>query len=106
MSEQLISAEIEPRPNEATRAAQALQRLGFRVLHIGPTISVQGPQRLWESTFSVSFKQERKKVSSEIDSEVSFPRPQTDLIPVPLALQDLIASVAFVEPPEWFGGSS
>src|SRR5262245_54970977 len=106
MSEQLISAEIEPQPSQSTCAAQALQRLGFRVLHIGRTISVQGPQQLWESTFPVSFAEHRKTDASEIEHEVSFPRPQADTIPVPVTLQALIASVAFVEPPEWFGGPS
>ena len=105
MTGKVVSGEIEPHPNQAARAAKALQQLGFRILHIGPTISVQGPQRLWESTFSVRFEVKRKRTSAETGAEATYPQPQPDPVPVPAELQGLIRSVAIVEPPEWFGGS-
>lgn len=67
MRRNMISAEIEPIPNQVNQAASALQRLGFRILHIGPTISVQGPQSLWESTFHVSFEPRKKTVLPEVE---------------------------------------
>jgi hypothetical protein len=98
MREEIISAEIEPSPNQANHAALALQQLGFRILHIGPTISVQGSQSLWTSTFNVSFElQERAAVG-----EITYQRALVDDMRVPEELQDLIAKVMFVEPPELY----
>jgi hypothetical protein len=103
MPDAMIPAEVEPRPSQAHQAALALQRLGFRVLHIGPTISVQGPQALWESTFHVSFEQRRKTVLREVEGgEVTYPHARTETLGIPPELQHLIAAVLFVEPPELF----
>ena len=106
MREELISAEVEPLPRRAARAARELERLGFRVLHIGPTISVQGSLGLWKSTFKISFKRRRKRLSDLTDEERSFALPDRDPVPVPSDLQNLIASVSFAEPPEFYGGPS
>jgi len=103
MQENIISAEIEPLPNQANRAALALQRLGFRILHIGPTISVQGPQSLWVSTFNVSFKLKKETaVAEEEEGEVTYKKAWVADIRVPTELQNLIAEVMFVEPPEFY----
>jgi hypothetical protein len=102
MSQNLISAEIEPLPNQAYQAAMALQRLGFRILHIGPTISVRAPRSLWESTFKVSFEEEKKTVMPEIGSEVTYLRGVTDRLVIPEGLRNLISEVMFVEPPEFY----
>ena len=104
MSQNLIPAEIEPLPNQSNQAALALQRLGFRILHIGATISVQARRSLWESTFKVSFKEERKTVIAEIESEVTYFRAVTDDLIIPEELKNLISEVMFVEPPEFFQG--
>jgi hypothetical protein len=104
MPQNLISAEIEPLPNQANPAALALQRLGFRILHIGPTISVQAPRSLWESTFNVSFEEEQKTVMPEIGKEVIYLRAITDHLVIPEGLDNLIAEVMFVEPPEFYQG--
>ena len=98
----LIPAEIEPLPNQTNQAALALQRLGFQVLHIGPTISVQAPQTLWESTFNVSFEEETQTVIAEIESEVTYLRAITDNLIIPEGLESLISDVMFVEPPEFY----
>ncbi|AOX02175.1 hypothetical protein BJP34_24470 [Moorena producens PAL-8-15-08-1] len=103
MPENTISAEIESSPNHSRQAALALQQLGFRILHIGPTISVQAPQSLWESTFNVSFQPQQKTLIQEIDgSDVTYPKAAVDHIQIPEQLQTLVTGVMFVEPPEFF----
>lgn len=103
MQEDTISAEIEPLPNQANQAALALQRLGFRILHIGPTISVQGPQSLWVSTFNVSFEPQRKTTMAEVEEgEITYQKASVEDMRVPTELQSLIADVMFVEPPEFY----
>ena len=47
----VISAEVEPAPGRRHQAAAVLRRLGLRVLHLGPTISVSAPEEVWERTF-------------------------------------------------------
>lgn len=102
MSQKLIPAEIEPLPFQANQAALALQRLGFQVLHIGTTISVQAPRELWESTFNVSFTEEKKTVMAEIESEQTYLRAVTDKLVIPSEVESLISEVMFVEPPEFY----
>lgn len=102
MRENIISAEIRPLPNQARHAALALQRLGFRILHIGPTISVQGPQSLWTSTFNVSFEPQKKTILAEVEGEVTYHRALVEDMRVPTELQDVVAEVMFVEPPEFY----
>lgn len=103
MSENMISAEIQPLPSQAQQAAKALQNLGFRILHIGPTISVQAPRQLWESTFNVSFVPHRKTVMPEIErGDVTYQRAVTENMRIPAQLQNVIAEVMFVEPPEFY----
>jgi hypothetical protein len=104
MPEKVIAGEIEACANQSARAAQALQQAGFRVLHIGPTISVEGAQSLWESTFSLRFKLQRKQISAETGAEATYLRPLREPIPIPIKFQGLIQSVAIAEPPEWFDG--
>lgn len=100
-SEGVVSAEIKPVPGKANQAALALQRLGFRILHIGATISVQAPEPLWSSTFNVSFKAATKTVLPEIDRRVRYQKAEGLRIPPELA--DLVEEVAFSEPPELYG---
>ncbi len=102
MSQNLISAEIEPLPNKANQAALALQRLGFQIFGIGAFISVQGQRSLWESTFNISFKEEKKTVIAEIESEETYFKPITYNLLIPEELESLIGSVVFVEPPEFY----
>lgn len=104
MLENVISAEIEPKPGQATQAALAIQRLGFRVLHIGRTISVQAPQPLWKSTFNISFQPQKKTVIAELagKGEVVYPKALTEDIHIPSDLEDLVADVMIVEPPEFY----
>jgi hypothetical protein len=105
MQENLISAEIEPFPKQANVAASMLQRLGFRILHIGTTISVQGPESLWVSVFNVTFETRKKTIMAEIKGgEVTYRKAVTENLKIPLDLQQLIAGVMFAEPPEFYQG--
>jgi len=104
MQENVIAAEVTPLPNQAQQAALAMQRLGFRILHIGPTISVQGPQVLWESTFNVTFEPRQKIIIAEVDEgTVTYQQAMTD-VHIPPELQTLMEDVVFVEPPEFYWG--
>lgn len=102
MPQNLISAEIQPLPKQEKQAALALQNLGFQVLQVGTTISVQAPRSLWESTFNVSFKEEKKTAMAEIESERIYLRAVTDKFIIPQKLESLISEVMFIEPPEFF----
>jgi hypothetical protein len=101
MSQDLISAEVQPQPDQANQAALAMQRLGFRILHIGPTISVQASRSQWESTFKVSFE-EATKSSFAIGSATAYLRVITDQLEIPSELEKLITDVIFVEPPDFY----
>ena len=103
MTEKMVSAEIEPMPNQANRAALALQEMGFQILHIGPTISVEGSEVLWASNFNVSFQPQQKRSMREVEgTEVSYYKPVTDFMQIPQELQSLVSRVMFVEPPELY----
>ena len=105
MAENIISAEVKPTQGKSQQAALALQRLGLRVLHIGPTISVEGRQSIWEAQFHVTFETRKKPVMQEIpEREVTYQKAMTESLSLPSELEGLIADVMFVEPPEFFGG--
>lgn len=102
MAEKAIAAEIQPAQNQAHQAALALQNRGFRILHIGSTISVQGAPSLWESTFDVAFTLREKTVMPEIGHETSYLSPIPGIIPIPAEFQNLILDVMFVEPSQLY----
>ena len=102
MSQNLISAEIEPLPNKGKQAALELQRLGFKILRVGKTISVEAPRSLWESTFNVSFKSENQTVIAEIEAQKTYSRAVTDNLIIPEKLESSISEVMFIEPPEFY----
>jgi len=104
VNDDVLSAEIEPQAKESARAALALQRRGFRILHSGPTISVEGPRALWESAFDISFTSRKQPVSALTGKKQTYLEPKSDPIPIPTEWQPVIASIAFVRPPELFGG--
>jgi hypothetical protein len=103
MGEDLVSAEVVPAPKRASDAARALMQLGLRVLHVGPTISVQGPASLWTSTFNVSFERRTKPRIRQVEGgEVAYLRARTERMQVPVELHEVVRDVMFVEPPEFF----
>ena len=104
MPKDMIGAEVIPQPGKSVEAAKGLQDLGFKVLHIGKTsISVQGSPSLWEETFSITLETRSKSTRSSSGSkDVPYRWPLEDPVPIPIPLKELITSVAFVEPPEFF----
>ncbi len=103
MPQDNIGAEVVPQPGKAVEAAIALQKLGFRVLHVGNTsVSVQGPESFWREHFSVTFES-RSKPQHPFSQQgtATYRRPVQDAVPVPVGLSELVSSVAFVEPPEF-----
>lgn len=103
MADTTISAEIEPREGRAGEVARALQSLGLRILHRGVTISVDGPRSVWESAFNVEFVPvtTADPVAGTADG-AEFLRARTDDLTMPDGLDELVANVAFVEPPQFF----
>lgn len=98
-----VSAEVTPSSGREHKAALKLQQLGFRVLHVGSTISTEGPPRLWESTFGITFNSVRQTRSlGPIERSEVVPRPSSDTVSIPEDLQEYIASVSFITPPEYF----
>jgi hypothetical protein len=93
--EPIVSAEMEPHPSKAIKAALALQGAGFTVLHIGTTISVQAPRGVWEATFGTPDRSTKARAPGRAGSEGREVR-------IPEALTDLIANIAIAEPPEFF----
>lgn len=75
-----VPAEVWPLPGQLQTAAAALQRLGFRALHLGTTISVDAPAAVWRQVFGDSAR--------------------TGQVSIPATLQGLVNDVSFVEPPD------
>lgn len=101
MADEDIAAEVVPtNPQQAGQAAKALQQKGFRVGHVGGSISVTGPRERWESIFGVSFVSATKPVQAELGRETNYLRAEPTSVQVPADLIDLVADVAFAEPPE------
>ncbi|MCA1612871.1 MAG: hypothetical protein LC800_01710 [Acidobacteria bacterium] len=102
-SNKTVAAEIVPAAGQAHSAAKALQQLGFRVLHIGSTVSVQAPERVWKDTFNVSFtKKRQQRLAISPKSSTEYAVPVDDRVEIPSALGELVAEVIFVRPPEFF----
>lgn len=102
MPEEEIAAEVVPTdPQRAGQAAKALQQKGFRVLHVGGSVSVTGLRSQWESVFGVSFTPSTKTVHPEAGREATYLRAEAGSLRVPADLADLVADVAFAEPPEF-----
>lgn len=96
--EESIPAEIEAAPGKSRQAASALQERGFRVLHVGSTISISGSADLWQRVFGLSFAPVAKETYPGRTTWYQRPRSTEPIIPEDMG--DLIKGVYFVEPPE------
>lgn len=103
MRDELIAAEVEPISGKALQAARTLEQEGFRVLHVGTTISVEATESLWRSTFGCNFETVTKTVFRETGQTATYRRLANHDVGIPEALRTVIRSVAIVEPPEFFG---
>ncbi len=100
MSDSIISAEVEPLPGQANQAAIVLQRRGFRILHIGTTISIQATAEQMTEFFHVTFVLRKKMSMPEVGGRIiEFHQAVRDHMEIPMDLQSLISDVIFVEPP-------
>jgi hypothetical protein len=95
-----VAAEIEPVPNRASELALALQRLGFKVLHIGATISIQGAPDLWRAVFSAEFEEVERKALDLPGSETRYLKVKEGTVRIPPDLQPLLSSVSIAVPPD------
>lgn len=99
----MISAELMPVSREAIEAARKLQRLGFQILSLGETISVQGPKSLWTSTFHVRFEEQSRAASGGLlEQTETYQKALKSTLRIPPELRGLIEFIEFIEPPELF----
>ncbi|RNL84573.1 hypothetical protein [Halostreptopolyspora alba] len=95
-----IPAEVLAEPGREGRAAKSLRWLGFRVLHVGATISVSGSRELWLRVFGISFTDADEGASP--GQEAGFPKPWPEEPEIPSELKGIVNGVYFTEPPEFF----
>ena len=98
----LVAAEITPRGGKEREAARALQAMGFRVHAIGTTISVDGRRERWKAAFTARFAPVRRRGKKHRRAAASAQHVPPVAFQVPAALEPLVESVVFVEPPELF----
>lgn len=99
----LVAAEITPRSGKEREAARALQAMGFRVHAVGATISIDAPRERWKDVFAARFAPVQAKEKGRTRGGVAPDRQVSPVAyQVPAALEPLVESVAFVEPPELF----
>jgi hypothetical protein len=103
MPDSLIAAEVTAAARLERAAAAELQRLGFRIHHVGATLSVDGPEALWTATFGVKFVTRRKpRPAGASRRAANFRQARAGSLNIPLDLRPLITDIAFIEPPEHF----
>ncbi|HXH02724.1 MAG TPA: S8 family serine peptidase [Candidatus Competibacteraceae bacterium] len=95
-----------PAAGRAAQAATELQKLGFRVRHIGTySISAEGPKDLWEQVFGTKVQQKRQPVSTAHpqlgERPYWFHIPNTPFT-LPGALQGLVERAYPQMPPLFF----
>lgn len=98
----MIAAEIRPADGKAEVAARELQHLGFRVHHVGDTVSVDADEALWSNVFGARFEDvDRKTGDGPLPAE-TFRRVVKGTLRIPPELRTFIDEVALIEPPEFF----
>lgn len=99
----LVAAEVTPRGGKEREAARALQAMGFRVHAVGATISIDAPRERWKDAFAARFAPvQRKEKGRTPEVAASAQHVSPVAFQVPAALEPLVESVVFVEPPELF----
>lgn len=99
----LVAAEITPRGGKEREAARALQAMGFRVHAVGATISIDAPRERWKDAFAARFAPVQRKEKDRPPGAAASARQVSPVaFQVPAALEPLVESVVFVEPPELF----
>jgi len=99
----LVAAEITPRSGKEREAARALQAMGFRVHAVGATISVDAPRERWKAAFAAQFAPVRRQEKHPAPGAVASAQHVSPVaFQVPAALEPLVESIVFIEPPELF----
>lgn len=102
-AETRIAAQVRPASGKATAAARALQTLGFRVLAVDESISVDAPEALWRSVFGVAFAERTRPGPGDTAGRPeSFRAARPATLAIPETLAGLVEDVDFVEPPELY----
>jgi hypothetical protein len=96
----MFAGEAVPADRKAHDAADALNRLGFKVLHIGATVSFEGTAELWKTTFNLD--PSRAFSGENTGSRAPVERDWTSLEAptLPELLVGMVESVSLVAPPE------
>lgn len=95
-----------PPPGGGNRAAESLQKMGFKIRHIGTfSISGEGPRRLWERVFKTKVE-ERSRLISETHPELGKMTYWTHIpetpFEVPSELAGLVERAYPQQPPIFF----
>jgi hypothetical protein len=99
----MISAEVRPVASQEIKLARRLQDLGFRVLSLDGTMSVDGSPSLWTSIFGLYFEeQSRPALSGLLDETEAYQKALRSTLVIPPNLKELIEDISFIEPPELY----
>ncbi len=99
----MIAAEVRPAEGKAALAARELQRAGFRIHHVGDTVSVDADETLWTTVFKVRFQDvDRSGASGTLPAQGTYRRMVAGTLRIPAEFEPLIDDVAFIEPPDFF----
>ncbi|MGZ4846259.1 MAG: protease pro-enzyme activation domain-containing protein [Halobacteriota archaeon] len=90
--------DFKPTPETLSTAIRRFKELGFEVIQSGITLTLVGGIEQFETTFGV-------KLSIENDTRTGRPFARLEGEPtVPESLADIVETVVFPRPPEYFGG--
>ncbi|MCW4049353.1 MAG: hypothetical protein NWE89_06400 [Candidatus Bathyarchaeota archaeon] len=99
----MITAEVIPIIGKKNEAALALQREGFKILHIGQSVTIAGDKDLFEKTLQIKLTKTSKKILRDLPEPAVTEYYQTkDQPSIPEKLKSLIKEIYFQEPPEFF----
>jgi hypothetical protein len=88
--------EFRAEPATIAIAEAELRRQGFNVSGPGVTLTITGPQTLFEKTFQIKLSVEQDAATRRM-----IVRPSGEVV-IPASLQSAVEAVVFPEPPEYF----
>jgi hypothetical protein len=89
--------EFEPAPETLTEAVHRFEELGFNVVQSGITLTLMGSLEQFETVFGVKLS-----IEKNIRTKQPFVHPEGEL-KIPESLSDVVETVVFPRPPEYFG---
>jgi serine protease AprX len=103
VARKVVSAEVTVEPEKAREAALSLQKIGFRIRHVGThSVSAEGAPELWDKTFRVALRESTQKRDAKglRGDERYF--ESTAPVVIPDELANVVKDVAFVRPPQLY----